>query len=221
MRIAILGGTGDLGAGLALRWGRDTNHDLLVGSRDPERARESASEYEQILAEHGVDRSIQGFENGMAAERGAVVLVAVSPYHVGDLLEAVGPRLDASAIVVTPAVGMKRGDAGMTYAPPPQGSVAALVRERTPDPNPVVGAFHTLPAGKLADLEQPLEQDTLVFGDDAAAVSQVRTLAGEITGLGTLSAGGLGNAAAVESLTPLLVTLGQANDAADLGLKIQ
>lgn len=221
MRIAILGGTGDLGAGLALRWGRDTNHDLLVGSRDPERARESASEYEQVLAAHGVDRSIQGFENGMAAERGAVVLVAVSPYHVGDLLEAVGPRLDASAVVVTPAVGMKRGDAGMTYAPPPQGSVAALVRERTPDPNPVVGAFHTLPAGKLADLEQPLDQDTLVFGEDAEAVSQVRTLAGEIEGLGTLSAGGLGNAAAVESLTPLLVTLGQANDAADLGLKIQ
>ncbi|MDR5656617.1 NADPH-dependent F420 reductase [Halodesulfurarchaeum sp. HSR-GB] len=218
MQIALLGGTGDLGAGLTLRWGRDTDHDLLVGSRDPDQAREAASEYAARL---DGTTSISGFENGAAAARADIVVLAVSPYHLGDLLSMVEDRLAETAIVVTPAVGMERGEDGMSYAPPPQGSVAALVRERTPDPNPVVGAFHTLPAGRLADLDATLDFDTLVFGDRADAVAQVREVAESIDGLGTLTAGGLGNAAAVESLTPLLLTLGAENDAHGLGLKIQ
>ncbi len=221
MRIALLGGTGDLGAGLALRWGRDTNHDLLVGSRDPERAREAALDYETILADHGVDRTINGFENGMAAERGDFLILAVSPYHLSDLLDDVGDRLPDDAIVVTPAVGMERSEHGMTYAPPPQGSVAALVRTKVPDPIPVVGAFHTLPAGRLADLTKSLEMDTLVFGRSETAVERVRSLAEQIEGLGTLSAGSLENAASVESLTPLLLTLGEKNDGKEFGLQIR
>ncbi|MGM0371139.1 MAG: NADPH-dependent F420 reductase [Halobacteriota archaeon] len=218
MQIALLGGTGDLGAGLALRWGRDTDHDLLVGSRDPDQAREAASDY---AAQLDVNGSISGVENGDAAAQADVVVLAVPPDHLGDLLSTIGDRLSGTAIVVTPAVNMERGEDGMTYAPPPEGSVAALVRERTPDPNPVVGAFHTLPAGRLADLDATLDFDTLVFGDRADAVSQVRQLAESIDGLGSLSAGGFGNAAAVESLTPLLLTLGAENDAHGLGLKIQ
>jgi hypothetical protein len=220
MRIALLGGTGDLGRGLALRWGLDTDHDLILGSRDPERARDAAETDEATLAAHDVERSIGGFENGMAAERADVVVLTVSPYHLTDLLEDVGDRLPEDAIVVTPAVGMESTDGGMAYAPPPQGSVAALVREATPAANPVVGAFHTLPAGRLAALEEPLDMDTFVFGDSESAVERIRTLAGEIEGLGTLAAGSLEAAASIESLTPLLVTLGARNDERDYGLKI-
>ena len=220
MRIALLGGTGDLGRGLAIRWGRDTNHDLLVGSRDPERARDAAEAIEATLNDHGVDRSIGGFENGMAAERGDVVVLTVSPYHLNDLLESVGERLPGAAIVVTPAVGMESTESGMAYSPPPQGSVAALVREATPAENPVVGAFHTLPAGRLAALDDALDMDTFVFGDSESAIERVRALAGEINGLDTVAAGPLENAATIESLTPLLLTLGAANDETGLGLKI-
>lgn len=220
MRIALLGGTGALGGGLALRWGRDSEHDLVIGSRDPERAREAAGSYEALLDAQGVERSITGFENGMAAERGDVVVLAVSPYHLSDLLGDVGPRLPDDAIVVTPAVGMEGGENGMVYAPPPQGSVAALVRAETPATNPVVGAFHTLPADRLQSLEESLDMHTLVFGDDDTAVERVRSLAGEITGLETLLAGPLENAPAVESLTPLLLTLGHQNNTPGLGLKL-
>ncbi|MFB6086862.1 MAG: NADPH-dependent F420 reductase [Halodesulfurarchaeum sp.] len=219
MRVALLGGTGDLGRGLALRLGKDTDHDLLVGSRDPERARAAAGEYETRLAEHGIDRSIGGFENGMATARSDVVVLAVSPTHLTDLLEAVGDRLQGDAIVVTPAVGIERTNAGFAYDPPPQGSVAALVRERLPDENPVVGAFHTLPAGRLADLSS-LDMDTLVFGDSERAIDRVRSLAERIEGLDSLAVGGLENAASVESLTPLLLTLAKRNDRSDPGLKI-
>lgn len=220
MRIALLGGTGALGGGLALRWGRDSDHDLIIGSRDPERAREAAAEYESILAKQDRERSITGFENGMAAARGDIVVLAVSPYHLSSLLEEIGPRLSADGIVVTPAVGMEAEENGMSYAPPPQGSVAALVREATPDANPVVGAFHTLPADRLQSLEEPLDMHTLVFGDDEAAIERVRSMAGEITGLDTLLAGSLEQAPAVESLTPLLVTLGETNNTPGLGLKL-
>jgi NADPH-dependent F420 reductase len=220
MRIALLGGTGALGGGLALRWGRDSQHDLVIGSRDPERAREAAGTYEAILDGQGVERSIPGFENGMAAERGDVVVLAVSSDHLSEVLGDVGPRLPSDAIVVTPAVDMESGENRMTYAPPTQGSVAALVREEIPARNPVVGAFHTLPADRLQSLEESLDMHTLVFGDDEAAIERVRSLAGEINGLETLLAGPLENAPAVESLTPLLLTLGQQNNTPGLGLKL-
>lgn len=221
MRIAILGGTGDIGEGLCLRWAADSAHDLVIGSREPERARSKAAEYETELASRGIERTVNGFENGMAAERGDVVVLAVPPYHVGDLLEEVGDRLDEDAILVTPAVGMDRDEAGFHYAPPPQGSVAALVAEHAPESNPVVGAFHNLSADRLANLDVALDLDTLVFGDDTDANDVVRSLAADIEGLGTLAAGPIANAPAVESLTPLLITLGMFNDAHDLGVKFE
>ena len=77
MRIAILGGTGDIGQGLALRWGFFSDHELLIGSRDPERARAKAEEYETELDSRGVETTIKGFENAMAADRARVVELAV------------------------------------------------------------------------------------------------------------------------------------------------
>jgi hypothetical protein len=219
MRISILGGTGDIGEGLCLRWAYDTDHELVIGSREPERARSKADEYETELDSRGLDRKITGFVNEMAADRGDVVILAVPPYHVRDVLENVGDKLDEDTILVTPAVGMDRDDAGLHYSPPPQGSVAALVAEHAPEDTRVVGAFHNLSADRLANLDVTLDVDTLVFGDDSDAVELVRSLAEDIEGLGTLSAGPLANAPAVESLTPLLITLGMYNDVHDLGVK--
>lgn len=218
MRIAILGGTGDIGEGLCLRWAADAAHDLVIGSRDPERARTSADEYEAEMAERGIERKITGFANEMAADRGDIVVLAVPPQHVGELVDQIGPRLDDDAILVSPAVGIERDESGFHYDPPAVGSVAQLVAEQAPASNPVVGAFHNLPAGRLADLDAPLDIETLIVGDDEDAVQAVRSIATDIDGLGALAAGPLANAAAVESLTPLLITLGMYNDAHDLGV---
>jgi len=182
MRIALLGGTGDIGAGLALRLGRDTDHELLVGSRDPEKARTSADGYGAELEDRGVDASIKGFENAMAADRADVVVLAVPAYHLVDTVEAVADRLDSDTVLVSPAVGMKRDESGFHYNRPGAGSVAALAAEATPDGVPLVGAFHNLPAGGLADLDRDFEWDTLVFGDDADAKSTVIDLAAGSTG---------------------------------------
>lgn len=211
MRIALLGGTGDIGEGLALRWAYDTTHEVLIGSRDPERARGKAEEYETELDSRGVEVTINGFANEMAADRADVVVLAVPPYHITDTVEAVADRLDEDTILVSPAVGMKRDDDGMHYHPPKNGSVAQLAAAAAPDDVPVVGAFQNLAADRLANLDVTLDLDTLIVGDDDDAKETVRLLGEGIEGLRMLDVGPLANAAEVESLTPLLINLAMNN----------
>jgi len=212
MRIALLGGTGDIGEGLALRWAYDTDHEVVVGSRDPERARAKAEEYETELDSRGVEKKITGFENAMAADRADVVVLAVPPYHVADVVEEVADRLDDDVLLVSPAVGMQKGAGGFRYNPPSAGSVTELVVETAPDDVTVVGAFQNLSADRLANLDVELSLDTLVVGDDEDAKRNVAALAEGIEGLRALDAGPLANAAEVESLTPLLINLAIHND---------
>ncbi|MFC6836604.1 NADPH-dependent F420 reductase [Halomarina ordinaria] len=222
MRIALCGGTGDIGEALALRWAYHTSHEILVGSRDPERARGKAEEYETELDSRGVDAEVKGFANEMAADRADVVVLAVPAYHLVDTVEAIADRLDEDTVVVTPAVGMKRDDAGLHYNPPGAGSVAALCADAVPEGVPLVGAFHNLAAGRLADLDADVEWDTLVFGDDPDAKDIVSLLAEEIAGLRALDAGGLANASEVESVTALLINVAANNDGLhDLGVRFQ
>lgn len=212
MRIALLGGTGDIGEGLALRWAYHTDHDVVIGSRDPEKARGKAEEYETELSSKGVDRKVTGFANEMAADRGDVVVLAVPPYHVTDLVEDIADRLDEDTLLVSPAVGMQRGDGGFHYKPPDAGSVTELVAETAPDGVPVVGAYQNLAADRLANIDVELDLDTLVVGDDDDAKRNVLDLTAGIEGVRALDAGPLENAAEVESLTPLLITLAMHND---------
>ncbi|ELY60965.1 NADPH-dependent F420 reductase [Natronococcus amylolyticus DSM 10524] len=220
MRIALLGGTGDIGEGLALRFARDTDHEILIGSRDPEKARDAVAEYEDVLEAIGAESSVKGFVNEMAADRADVVVLSVPPYYVGDTVEAVADVLDEDTVLVTPAVGMQGDDDGLHYHPPSAGSVTELVAKRAPDGVPVVGAFHNLAAGALTDLELELDLDTLVVGDDSDAKGRVIALAEEIEGLRALDVGPLANAAEVESVTPLVINIARYNDDLhDVGVK--
>ncbi len=222
MRIALLGGTGDIGQALALRWARDTSHEILLGSRDPEKARTKASEYETELDSVGVERDVKGFANEMAADRADVVVLAVPPFHVRDLVESITDRIEEADVVVSPAVGMDRDDEGFHYKPPKAGSVTRLVADAAPDGVPVVGAFHNLSADRLANLDVELDLDTLVVGDDEDAVETVVQLADQIDGLRALKAGGIANAAEVESMTPLLINLAMENEGMhDVGVKFE
>jgi len=219
MRIALCGGTGDIGEGLALRWARDADHELLIGSREPDRARERAGEYGREVTSRGVEATLSGYGNPEAAARADVVVLAVPAYYLVDTIEAVADRLDGSP-VVTPAVGMRSDDDGLHYNRPGAGSVAALAADAVPEGVPVVGAFHNLPAGGLADLDASFDWDTVVFGDDEDARTTVMDIAEGIEGLRALDGGGLANAAEVEAITPLLITLARENDGLhDLGVK--
>ncbi|QSG07789.1 NADPH-dependent F420 reductase [Halapricum desulfuricans] len=219
MRIAILGGTGDIGEGLALRWGYDTDHELVIGSREADRARAKADEYETELDSRGRDVTIEGAQNPDAAADADAVVAAVPAYHLTDTVEAVADRLD-DAVLVSPAVGMQRDGDGFHYNPPSAGSVTALAADAAPEDVPVVGAFHNLAAGRLANLDADLGIDTLLVGDDSDAKSIVADLADGIEGLRPLDAGGLANAPEIEGITPLLINVAQHNDGLhDLGVR--
>jgi NADPH-dependent F420 reductase len=222
MQIALLGGTGDIGEGLALRLAADTGHEVVVGSRTPEKAEAKAGEYEAELAERGHDVAVDHAGNPDAADGADVVVLSVPAYHLSSTIESVADRLDSGAVLVSPAVGMKREDDGMHYNPPDAGSVTALARQVAPDDVPVVGAYHNLPAGRLADLDADIDWDVAIVGDDADAVATVESVTAAVDGLRPLRAGGLTTAAEVESVTALLINLAMHNEGLhDLGVRFQ
>ncbi len=211
MDIALLGGTGDIGEGLALRWAYHTNHRILIGSREADRAENKAEEYETELDSRGVETTIEGHANPEAAARADVVVLSVPPYHVADTVETVADGLE-DAVLVSPAVGMKRDEDGMHYHRPSAGSVTAVAADAAPEDVPVVGAFHTLAADRLANLDTDLDQHTPVVGDDPDARETVAALGDAIEGLESIDAGPLANAPEVEGLTPLLINLARYNE---------
>ncbi len=219
MQIALLGGTGDIGEGLALRLARDTDHQVIVGSREAGKAEAAADEYEAALADRGHSDDIEAAENATAAADADVVVCSVPAYYLSDTIEAVADDL-ADTVLVSPAVGMQRDESGVGYNPPGVGSVTALAAAVAPDDVPVVGAFHNLAAARLSTLDADLDWDVPVVGDDAEAKATVSELTDDIDGLRALDAGGLDNASEVEAVTPLLINLAANNDGMhDLGVK--
>lgn len=211
MRIAILGGTGDIGEGLALRWARDTDHEIVIGSRDADRAATAATTYTGQLQARGYDPSIDSGENTTACAGADAVVLAVPPYSVADAIEAVEESIEPSAILISPAVGIRSDDAGAHYHRPAAGSVTELVAETAPPEVDVAGAFHTLPAGRLQDLDDPLELDTVVVGTTEEVRERVCAFAEEIDGLEAFDGGPVENAPELEGVTPLMITLSRHN----------
>lgn len=220
MRVALLGGTGAIGEGLALRFAYHTDHEVVVGSREVDRARTKADGYETELDSRGVEVTVGAGANAEAVVDADVVVLAVPPYHVRETVDAVADPLPDGAVLVTPCVGMRRDEGGLHYDPPGVGSVTELVAETAPEGAPVVGAYHNLPAGRLADLDADLGMDTVLVADDEDAKETVRLLTAGVPGLRALDGGPLSNAPEVESVTPLLVTLADHNDGLhDLGVR--
>ncbi|GAB7010104.1 NADPH-dependent F420 reductase [Halorubrum trueperi] len=220
MKIAILGGTGDIGQGLALRLAADTAHEITVGSRDAEKAETKAEEYTTELESRGLDAAVAGAENEDAAAAARIVVLAVPPYHVGDTVEAVADALVAGDVLVSPATGMKRDEEGFHYHRPGAGSVTKIAANAAPEGVDVVGAFHNLAAARLANLDAELGIDTLVIGDDEDAKTTVIDVAEGIEGLRALDVGGIANAPEIEGLTPLLINVASNNEGLhDLGIE--
>jgi len=219
MRIGILGGTGRFGEGLALRWGRDTDHEILVGSRDAERARTTAAEYADELRTPG---AIEGMGNQRVAAQADVLVTTVPPEYLEATIEEVAAELTGDTVVLSPAVDIERDETWFHHAPPAIGSTTEFVADAVPEEVPVVGALHTLPAGKLAAIDEPIEWDTVVVGDDTDAKATVEALIEEIDGIRALDGGPLANAGAVEAITPVLITLSMHNDGLhDIGIQIR
>jgi NADPH-dependent F420 reductase len=194
--VAIIGGTGDVGYGLALRWSR-AGVPVIIGSRDPGRAREAA---ERTGAQEGRD-------NADAARRAAVVVVAVPFVSQAQTVVSLQGALRQGQILVdctVPLAAVVGGRATQTLGVW-QGSAAQQAAQLVPDGVRVVAALHTVGAPKLADLTSPLDEDVLICGDRKAEKRQVADLISRIEGLRAVDAGRLEHARIVESITALLI----------------
>ncbi len=197
MRLGIVGGTGKLGSGLAMRWAR-AGHTIAIGSRDPAKARAHAGE----LAARGL--AVTGGDNAWAAQEGELVVLTV-PYEAhGETLRAIAQAV-AGKVLVDVTVPLKPPKVSRVQLP--AGQAAALEAQTLVGPStPVVATLHHVSATHVADLAHVLECDVLVAADDAAAKAMVIGLVREL-GVRGLDAGPLVNAIALESLTPVLIHL--------------
>jgi NADPH-dependent F420 reductase len=201
MRIGIVGGTGEHGSGLALRWAK-CGHTVAIGSRDAEKARARAAE---LSAQFGV--TVAGADNATIAGDAEVIVLTV-PYAA---------HAETLRSIRAAAAGKPFVDVTVPLRPPkvsrvqlPPGQAAALEAQALLGPEtPVASALHHVSALHLADLSHPIRCDVLVVADDAGAKATAMGLVRDL-GLRALDAGPLANAVALESLTPVLIHLNRA-----------
>ncbi len=212
LTIAVLGGTGKEGSGLALRWA-SSGYKVLIGSRDAQRGADKAVELNKLL---GGDY-ISGMSNEDAAAQAHIVVLSV-PYDAHhQTLESVKDYLDGK-ILVDVSVPIKPPSFTSVYVP--EGHSAALeAQEMLGNGVRVVAAFQNVSAVHLKKLEHPVDCDVLVCGDHEEAKQNVIQLV-EAAGMRGVDAGPLKNAVAVEALTPVLLYINKKYQVKGSGIRI-
>ncbi len=213
MRISLLGGTGDMGEGLALRWAK--TNEIIIGSRDFEKANKAAKRYLNILREKGIEAKIQGMENSQAVKYGEIVVFTIPyEYAISTARELYSAFKDQ--IVISPLVQLRwRGK----YACPVQRNATLDLKDALPKGTRVISAFQTLPAEKLKNLDLTLDLDVVVCGNDQSSKKIVMDLIKQIPNLRPLDGGPLEFSCLIENLTPLLLNLANLNKLKDLSIK--
>jgi len=202
--VSILGATGDLGYGLAVRWTR-AGVPVIIGSRDAGRAQEAADRVRAAVP----DARVEGHENAAAAAAAPVVVMSVPFAGAAATYKAIAESLEPGTLVIdatvplAPAVGGKPTRMVGVW----QGSAAQQAAELVPDGVDVVSALHTVSASSLADLEHGLAEDVLVCGDRKDPKQAAIALISLIDGLRPLDAGRLELSRVTESLTALMISM--------------
>lgn len=201
--IAILGGTGDQGLGLALRFAK-AGRAVVIGSRVPERAVAAAEEVRTAVP--GAD--VRGAGNPEATREAGIVILSVPFEHMAGTTKAIKEALAPGQIVISMGVPLAAaiGDGAVRTVGVWQGSCAELVASLTPGGVHVVAAFQNVSAHRLRELEHPVECDVVVSGAPEPRKA-VMALCALIPGLRAIDGGPLGNARIVESITALLIGL--------------
>jgi len=200
--IAIIGGTGPAGTGLALRWGR-AGETIIIGSRDEQRAQQAAAAVRQRI---GPQANVSGMENSAACAAADILMLTVPFEGQAALLKELKPAMTAGSIVIDATVPLASGVGGRASRTLGvwQGSAAQQAAELVPKEVSVVAAFHNVSADLLAT-DAPLDCDVIVCSDDPDAAQLTRELAAKIPGVRALDGGKLENARIVEQITALLV----------------
>ena len=211
--IAVLGGTGAEGSGLALRWAVK-GHELIIGSRSAERAAATAA---QLAAKAGSGARIRGATNIEATRAASVVVLTVPPAAQVATADEVKAALSGKLLIdVTVPLTPPRVD--RVQIPNGESAVLALQRRLGADVR-IVSAFQNVAAEHLHDLGHAIDCDVLVCGDDAQARETVIALASD-AGMRGLHAGVLANSLAAEALTSVLIAINKRYKVPGAGIRI-
>lgn len=204
MTVPIIGGTGALGFGLALRLAA-AGEEIVIGSRDLARAQEAAERLRAELPSARVAAAL----NEEAAQRGPLVLLCVPFRAQSENLTRLKPVLQPGQILVDATVPLAAAFSGKAtrLLGVPQGSAAEQAAEMTPEGVDVVSGFHTVSADRLRNLAERLDEDVLLAGDRREARARVAALVQRIEGLRPVDCGPLEMARMIEGLTPLLISI--------------
>ncbi|MDH3657857.1 MAG: NADPH-dependent F420 reductase [Nitrosopumilus sp.] len=222
MKIGIIGGTGGMGKGFALRWSQ--NHDVIVGSRDAARASESAAEYTNLAKEAfgEIKGTISGNDNVSVAKESDVLILSIPYDNIDSVCSGILSEVKDSCVVVSPIVPMTKTDVGFEFIPIKDNKPFSyqLVSNHMKNKSKLVSAFHVISEKKLVNPTLELDYDIFVCGDDNESVQVVNGLINEIKGLRPIYLGPGELSYFAEVSTPLLLNAMIRNKIKNPGIKI-
>jgi NADPH-dependent F420 reductase len=214
--IGIVGGTGDIGEGMAMRLA--PLYDVMVGSREEEKAQASCECSIQTLRKRGTECSLVGVSNQAAVDGGDIIILAIPFKNLIATLSGLNGFEDK--VVVSPVNPMEKRDF-FVFVPPPEGSAALLAQKMLPESARVCSAFNTIAANKWRALDEDIAYSVPVCSDDNTAKQQVMEIINHVSKLQAYDAGPLAVSAMVESLTPLLLNIARYNRMRDVGIQFK
>ena len=224
MKIGIIGGTGGMGEGFALRW--CANHEIILGSRDKQKAQSVSENHiknikNSIHAEK-VKGTIRGDDNLSVAKESDVLLLSIPYENIQSTCMDIANTIDDKCIVVSPIVPMSRNQDGFYYIPFQEGkkSAGTLVAEHLPNCNKIVSAFHTISEIKLKDIGSELNADTFICTDNKESLGIISNLVSEIDGLRSIYLGPLSLSYQAEVMTPMILNASKQNKIKHPGIKL-
>jgi NADPH-dependent F420 reductase len=215
--VSVIGGTGALGFGLALRWARAGTR-VLIGSRSVERAQEAAAK----LSEMAGEASVEGRVNEEAAEGARTVVLAVPFRSQSENLNNLRYALQPGTVLVDATVPLAAAIGGRATRTLGvwQGSAAQQAQEMAPRGVTVVSGLHTVSANMLSDLAAEIDEDVLIAGDDLKAKAEVADLIERIPGLRAVDCGDLEVARILEQLAALLISVNKRHRIKHSGIRL-
>ena len=222
MKIGIIGGTGGMGKGFALRWSK--NHEVIIGSRDAERAATSATEYTNLAKEAygNINGKIIGSDNISVAKDSEVLVLSIPYDNIDSICSQILPEINDDCIVISPIVPMTKTDVGFECVAIKENKPFShqTVEKHMKDKTKLVSAFHVISEKKLINPTLTLDYDIFVAGDNKESIEIINNLITEIEGLRPIYLGPGALAYLVEMSTPLLLNAMIRNKMKNPGIKI-
>jgi NADPH-dependent F420 reductase len=202
--VSIIGASGALGFGLAVRLAR-AGSAVTIGSRDAERAEQAAVRARELVP----DSLVAGLPNEIAAARNELVILCVPFRNQSETLANLRDVLVPGQVLIDATVPLAAAVGGRAtrVLGVPQGSAAQQAQEMVPEGVTVISALHTISGGPLADPDVKLDEDVLICGERKADKARVAELIERIDGLRAVNAGALETARLAEQLTALLISI--------------